>query len=389
MADNVDNVESVQVMVEDEEVTETERAEGTGDGKSDSASPSTAAAAAENGQKKNEAKKKKKSKVTSFFLSRGITKNVGEEPVPKKIKLDGPSKSKASKVTYYCVYKNCLKTISRGNASMPLRHLDSWHKNDPHYCMNKFILEENHKDVIALRKKNVSTKKGKGSLASKKSSIIPEETDENEENEEEIEPIDILSTSIDVDMVPEQMAETGVLNLGYEDDVEVAVVDIENEGDGPDGGKDCEGLAAKTPVQSTIQFSKKTSGVVEENEGKHKELSAEADVGDTTTLNQMVMEKLDFLMEKMSFTSNNPDEGFSEDRNAVSVLKKANNLFEIDGSGISFFPGQSDGLVRCDSCFAMHCDKDPRLGNKDSFFLGHTNTSTSGGNTLALGLTIR
>ena len=169
------------------------------------------------------------------------------------------------------------------------------------------------------------------------SSIIPEETDKNEENEEEIEPVDILFTSIDVDMVPEQMAETGVVNLGYEDDVEAAVIDIENEEDAPDGGKDCEGLAAKTPVQSTIQFSKKTSGVAEENEGNE----------------------------------NNPDEGFSEDRNAVSVLKKANNLFEIDDSGISFFPGQSDGLVRCDSCFAMHCDKDPRLGHKDPFFLGH------------------
>ena len=55
---------------------------------------------------------------------------------------------------------------------------------------------------------------------------------------------------------------------------------------------------------------------------------------------------------------------------------------------MSFFPGEADGLVRCDSCFAMHCEKDPRLENKNPFFLGHTNTPTAGGNTLALGLIV-
>ena len=88
------------------------------------------------------------------------------------------------------------------------------------------------------------------------------------------------------------------------------------------------------------------------------------------TFNKLVLEKLDFLMEKLSFGSDDRDNLYCEDRNAVTILKNAKNILEIDGSGISFFPGEADGLVRCDSCFAMHCEKDPRLQNCDHFFLG-------------------
>ena len=77
-----------------------------------------------------------------------------------------------------------------------------------------------------------------------------------------------------------------------------------------------------------------------------------------------------------------------DEGNSLSILKSAKNLLEIEGSGISLFPGEADGLVRCDSCFAMHCDKNPQVASKDPFFLGHHNSAASGGNTLTLGLII-
>ena len=69
-------------------------------------------------------------------------------------------------------------------------------------------------------------------------------------------------------------------------------------------------------------------------------------------------------------------------------MKSSKNLLKIEGSGITFYPGQADGLVRCKSCFSMHCEKDQKIASKDSFSLGHLNPAASGGNTLALGLII-
>ena len=69
--------------------------------------------------------------------------------------------------------------------------------------------------------------------------------------------------------------------------------------------------------------------------------------------------------------------------------KPLSNTTELVGSGISFYPGKDvayGALVRCDTCFAKECDSDPALLSSDPFFLGHTNESSCGGKSLALGL---
>ena len=105
-------------------------------------------------------KEKGKSKVTT---SKGILSylNVSKS---QKSRLENPSgapskkrpkmMSDTAKLKFYCTYKDCMKSIARNNESSKQRHLESWHKNDPHYDKDKFILRENHQDVQKLLRKS-------------------------------------------------------------------------------------------------------------------------------------------------------------------------------------------------------------------------------------------
>ena len=78
----------------------------------------------------------------------------------------------------------------------------------------------------------------------------------------------------------------------------------------------------------------------------------------------------------------------TEAREAVNVLKSARNILGVSGSGITCFPVDDEGMVRCDVCFALFLENDPTLTGKDPFFICHTNTSSAAGNSLVMGLNI-
>ena len=78
-------------------------------------------------------------------------------------------------------------------------------------------------------------------------------------------------------------------------------------------------------------------------------------------------------MEKLAISSSGAEthENPTEAVEVVNILKEASSILGVHGSGISFFTGDNDGMVRCDVCFALHCEKDPGLASKDPFFLSH------------------
>ena len=103
----------------------------------------------------------------------------------------------------------------------------------------------------------------------------------------------------------------------------------------------------------------------------------------------VIQQKLDILLEQMTISSQlTTEENLPEAGESLNVSKKATNITGIFGSGISLFPGNEGGVVRCDVCFDAECDLDPSLACKDSFFLGHTNAVSYGGKSLALSLVV-
>ena len=66
----------------------------------------------------------------------------------------------------------------------------------------------------------------------------------------------------------------------------------------------------------------------------------------------------------------------TEATEVVNVLKSATNILGLNDSGITFFPGDDEGMVTCDVCFALFLKNDPTLTGKDPFFIYHTNTSS-------------
>ena len=134
------------------------------------------------------------------------------------------------------------------------------------------------------------------------------------------------------------------------------------------------------PVQDTLNFpSVKLNSKQNPTEITNEDLRA-------------VHQKLDVLLENTntSICSKITQDNMPEAIDSLGVLKKASNITDINGSGISFYQGNddSDAIVRCDTCFEAECDNNPSLSSKDPFFLGHTNISSNGGRSLALGLVI-
>ena len=126
-------------------------------------------------------------------------------------------------------------------------------------------------------------------------------------------------------------------------------------------------------VQSMIQFGKELNEITHDNKNDIEEVN----------------DKLDIIIEKLKICSNDKDESPSllppEANEVVNIIKSAKNILELHGSGITFFPGETEGLVRCDDCFMVHCQNDPSLSGKDPFFVHHKNSSSCAGNSLALG----
>ena len=72
-------------------------------------------------------------------------------------------------------------------------------------------------------------------------------------------------------------------------------------------------------------------------------------------------DKLDLLIEKLSLNPNSGQSVPSESREAIDILQNASNLLDINGSGITFYPGDDEGMVRCDDCFAAHFSNDQTI----------------------------
>ena len=98
---------------------------------------------------------------------------------------------------------------------------------------------------------------------------------------------------------------------------------------------------------------------------------------------------MDILLEKLTISSSHQNEELPEAVSAIGVIKGAHNITDTYGSWITFFPGEIEGIVRCDVCFAYNCENDPSLQSKDPFFVGHINSASHGGKSLALGLVVK
>lgn len=295
----------------------------------------------------------------------------------------GSEKRKKQVDRHLCIYKMCHREIARGNESAKSRHGENWHKNDSAYDYNKYILPINHKDVVKILK----TKK------TKVSKIRDECTDNTERSEIEDDQRAIVQVNKEYEAnrvsSPVNSLTADVTGEGSE-----SILDDEREYIGLlqdisliNDHNNC--LEASEPsknvMQSTLSFKKVT-----ESDNTAIGMSENDKPCNNGHSLKEINDKLDFLMEKMSIsaTSSNEKEKVETPSEAFTILKRANNILDLEGSGLVFFPGEMEGMVRCDICFTMHCENDPRLVGKDPFFLSHSNSTSCAGNTLALGLMI-
>eukprot|EP00112_Aurelia_sp_Birch-Aquarium-sp1_P004297 Seg1485.5 transcript_id=Seg1485.5/GoldUCD/mRNA.D3Y31 product="hypothetical protein" protein_id=Seg1485.5/GoldUCD/D3Y31 len=74
---------------------------------------------------------------------------------------------------------------------------------------------------------------------------------------------------------------------------------------------------------------------------------------------------------------------------AVKALKEASCLSDIDGTGFRFYPNEFDGgIVRCEVCFEMICEKHPNMSEQDPAFARHK-IETAPGNTFSTGIAVQ
>ena len=211
-------------------------------------------------------------------------------------------------------------------------------KNDQSYDCAKVIVPIDHQDAVAAMKKNdLCVKDNK----SHESEVEVEEVHMEEPLEEvsaEFQPqtpgvaVKRKSTNQCANL---QSPENSGGGYSISSDEDTNDVPVENE---PSASK----------VQSTLNFTREKVDV-DSNEN-------------FTEINR----KLDILLQKLEITSNEIKVEENKDMTtAVTILKEATCLADIDGFGFKFYPGEFDGgRVRCEICFEMICEKHPALLDK-------------------------
>ena len=326
-----------------------------------------------------------------------------------------PRKRKLQKSEHYCVYKKCLKSLSRGNKYSKMRHKENQHKNDPLYDEDKHILPGDHSTVLKLLRERrcevAAGSSGNGLLDATEDPENASQTTQREEYEDNRE----RTGDEDEELMEGEEGEKQ-RGVASECDDDESVVESRDDADVEaeiregaavvthDTGADAEADVGESTsliaqcqleyyeeddtaearskenesnrlVQSTLSFKCK------EKENMQRKNEEKLDVN-------AINEKLDLMLEKLTISSSHRNEELPEAVESVNIVKAAKTITETYGSGITFIPGEGEGIVRCDACFAYNCENDPSLQSKDPFFLGHTNNASHGGKSLALGLII-
>ena len=270
-------------------------------------------------------------------------------------------KPRMQRDVHYCLV--CNKTISRGNQASKARHAESNHKNDRSYDCAKVIVPIDHQDaVVAMKKNDLCVKDNK--------------THESEVEVEEMhmeEPLEEVSAEFQPQTpgVPVRRKSTNQCAKLQSPENSGGGYSISSDEDTNDVPVENDPSASK--VQSTLNFTREKVDV-DSNEN-------------FTEVNR----KLDILLQKLEITSNeNNVEENKDTTTAVTILKEATCLADIDGSGFKFYPGEFDGgLVRCEICFEMICEKHPALLDKNPLEVQRKKIETAAGNSSATGILIQ
>ena len=316
--------------------------------------------------------KTKSGKIYKYFSSSRATAS-GKTPSKPPVK-----KRKVHSSAVVCIYEKCLITVSRGSNYYKERHKDSHHAGCTDYDVNKHLLKEDDKRVVALKKEL----EGSRSRASNVGDVSCEE-----EEDPVADRIDYMSDEPRVDLPIRELEDiTDESRSIHEDEAALIISEVEDQSEAVKLRSETIPMSethspvVSRKVQDILPFA---PAPVQDSEDKRSDpSSSNQDL-------QGLHEKLDVLLANMKISSQFTKDNLPEANQSLDVLQKASNITEVVGSGISFYPGKdvADGaLVRCDTCFAKECDNDPALLSSDPFFLGHTNVSSYGGKSLALGL---
>ena len=294
---------------------------------------------------------------TTSNTTSGGSQGTSSAKVAKSVQGNRSNKSQSRQVQqdlHYCVYKNCLKSLSRGNQYNRLRHKNNNHENDKDFDMCSHILPENHKTVQKLLKKKKmedASKSGKGAETSDPRSSS-QTTDNTEIRHDEVER-DVSGQMNNEDEAIEEEGVRGVRELGENDEARRSVLSDSSTAnishlseDALDLQRDFElppedvGLGHSS-VQDTLHFAPARL-----NSPASKQKPTEITSDDLRAVHQ----KLDVLLENTntSICSKITQENVPEAIDSLDVLKKASNITDINGSGVSFYQGNddSDAIVR-------------------------------------------
>ncbi len=263
-------------------------------------------------------------------------------------------KRKLQQEKHYCVV--CHKTISRGNPASLMRHANDNHKNDRSYSYRKSIFPEWHKGaVIAKREKEArKAKRTENNELQERKDLAPVATESNVASASNEESNDIFD---------------GIYNAAQEDRLDEDMGSIET--------RDLNNIQETVPkVQSVIDFQPAACN------SSSKEFKCNDDISEIKNLLHVMMEKLEISKEKETHP-------VSESAQSINILKDSYCLVDIDGSCFQFFPGEFDGgIVRCKTCFAMICEKNPSLVGKDPTHAAMRQIESVPGNNFAAGLSL-
>eukprot|EP00794_Sanderia_malayensis_P011416 gene11416-12606_t len=256
---------------------------------------------------------------------------------------------------------NYFKTASL-KASL-VRHAKDNHRNDRAYNYQKSIFPEWHKEAVAAKREKEAGKAKRSKLSEHNASqeakdLEPSATESN--------------TASAFNVTPDECdgKDNETNDAAYENSIGEDMGSTESL-----GLNDFQQTVPK--VQSVIGFQPVA------NNPSLKESKSNDDVSEIKELLHVMLEKMEISKEEEKVHP------VSESAQAINILKQSYCLVDIDGSCFQFFPGEFDGgIVRCNTCFAMICEKNPALIGKDPTHTAMRQIESVAGNNFAAGLSL-
>ena len=259
----------------------------------------------------------------------------------------------------------CKKTLSRGNKASRERHAISNHRGNSQFNLMADIVPIDHQAAVAARKGDkTSSQKTQQSQAEGKKMV---ESSASSSSKHHVLVVESRKRST----YDDGLAEIDADYAAMEDNDAADAVDEVSQ----DNQTNCMEADREKPtstMQSTLNVTR----------GANK-----AEPNDSIS---EINDKLDLLLEKMKISQEeNKLEPLTETAAAVKALKDAPCLSDIDGTGFRYYPNEFDGgIVRCEICFEMICEKHPIMREQDPAF-ARRKIETASGNTFSTGIAVQ